>query len=320
MNVSVAELWSPPGKSMSSPESLETLQFDVDGLFGDRELMWVEAEPHVNELYQRGQFADTGQFLSQREDPKLTRITAQYSEEGETVGFSFSGEEAATPLFQHEKPEETAGKLIPVSVWSWNGVGVDQGDEVASWGTEVIGRPVRLVAVSRDNPRYVENNPDLGKIGFADGFPLLIVGKESVDQVNTWLMERDAEPVPANRFRANILLDGLDAFEEDYIERLSVVVDGLAMTLRRAKACGRCPIPDTNQKTGERAREVRSVLGKNRRGIHLGLDGDKSKEIMFGQNFIIDMPRYLPEGEIIRLRTGSEIEAVMSTKTNWQPA
>ena len=62
------------------------------------------------------------------------------------------------------------------------------------------------------------------------------------------------------------------------------------------------------------------MLGKNRRGIHLGLDGDKSKEIMFGQNFIIDMPRYLPEGEIIRLRTGSENEAVMSTKTNWQPA
>ena len=92
-----------------------------------------------------------------------------------------------------------------MNVWGWNGAGVDQGDEIAAWGTEVIGRPVRLVAVSRDNPRYVENNPDLGKIGFADGFPLLIVGKESVNQVNTWLMELDAEPVPANRFRANIL-------------------------------------------------------------------------------------------------------------------
>lgn len=344
MNVNVAQVWNTPGKSMISdapayvnldviyqgagleeprPETrnqlyLSYLAFDQCGLFGDREFMWVEAEPHTNVEYQKGQIAQPGQFISQREDRVLTNVVAEMMIPGEYAFFSLRTGEEDLHL---DIAKETDKNTIPVSVWGWNGRGVDQGQEAAEWGSKVIGRPVRLVSVSKEHPRYVEDNPSLGRVGFADGFPLLVASSESVAQVNQWLNDRGDESVPADRFRANILLDGLEPFQEDYINRLEVVKNGLTMTLRRAKACGRCPIPDTDQETGERGRSVRSVLGKNRRGVHADTAKyGNSKEIFFGQHFVIEMPADMPAGDTIELYKGDSVEAVMSEAKNWRTA
>lgn len=344
MRVNVAEVWHAPGKSMAATEPelvnvdyildqagidgqklaartgayVSKLTFDKDGLFGDREFMWVEAEPHENTEYQIGQIAQPGQFLSQREDRVLTSISAKWWVRGEYASFSSRNVPEELDLWM---PQETDDNIIPVSVWGWNGFGIDQGDEAAEWGREAIGRAVRLVAVSRKYPRFVEGDQTLGKVGFADGFPLLIASTESIEQVNAWLTDKGEEPVPANRFRANILLDGLEPFEEDFIDRIDVVVNGLVMRLRRAKACGRCPIPDTDQETGERKRSVRSVLGKNRRGAHADTQkyGD-NKEIFFGQNFTIEMPPYMLEDQVVELHKGDSMKAHMTTVANWSRA
>lgn len=345
MKVNVAEVWLAPGKSMAAPghesvnaghildqagiyelelntktrANVSKLTFDRDGLFGDREFMWVEAEPHVNTEYQIGQIAQPGQFLSQREDRVLTSISAEWRLTGEYARFSSRNVPEKLDLWM---PQETDDNTRPVSVWGWNGFGVDQGNEAAEWGREVIGRAVRLVAVSRRYPRFVEGNHMLGRVGFADGFPLLVSSTASIKQVNAWLTDKGEEPVPANRFRANILLEGnLEPFEEDYIDRIEVVVNGIVITLRRAKACGRCPIPDTDQETGERKRSVRSVLGKNRRGTHANTHkyGD-SKEIFFGQNFTIEMPPFLRKDQVVDLHEGDSVEAHMTNEANWHRA
>lgn len=318
MNVSVAELGLAPGKSMRAQEGTENLVVNSLGLFGDRQYMWVEAQPHKNIRYfQEGAIAGPGQFLSQREDPILTQIIAELDYDGACLKRADNDE-----TLWIDKSEDTPDNRIPVRVWNWQGEAVDQGELAAEWGSELIGRPVRLVAVSNECPRFVENDPRLGRVGFADGYPMLIVSRASVDAVNEWLEEAGKPLIPADRFRANIILDGLEAFGEDLVSTIKVTYGGLSMVLRRAKPCGRCPVPDTNQQTGEVRTDVRSVLGKRgRRGRYADINKyGKKRKIFLGQNFVIEMPENMPEGGHIPIRRGMDIEATLSKDTNWQPA
>ncbi len=322
MNLTIAELWLAPCKSVPAA-TVNSLTFDRCGLFGDREYMWVEGEAHTNETYQKGQVSLPGRFLTQREDRSMTQMTASYSDDLETVVFSHRNANASEASLRHNRVAERADNLVAVSVWSWNGFGVDQGDEAAAWGSLLLGRPVRLVARSDSRPRFVEGDPSLGHLGFSDGFPLVITSVASVAELNRWLSEKGAETVPADRFRANIVLGDVEAFAEDYIEKIELVYKGLPLTLRRVKACGRCPIPDTDQKTGVRKRDVRSVLGKNRRGVHK--DAARygvGKEVFFGQNFIVEPPKEMlaqdkGSDNYATINVGDAATAVLSPETNW---
>jgi uncharacterized protein len=62
------------------------------------------------------------------------------------------------------------------------------------------------------------------------------------------------------RFRPNIVLSGLAAFEEDRIDVLKIG----AITLRLVKPCTRCIITSTDQKSGERSTNPLPVLRKFR--------------------------------------------------------
>ena len=49
---------------------------------------------------------------------------------------------------------------------------------------------------------------------FSDGFPILITNTASLAELN----DRLNAPLPMNRFRPNLVIDGLDAFDEDHIK------------------------------------------------------------------------------------------------------
>lgn len=48
------------------------------------------------------------------------------------------------------------------------------------------------------------------RVGFADGFPLLLAAESSLDALNAML----DEPVPMERFRPNVVVSGSEAFDE----------------------------------------------------------------------------------------------------------
>ena len=52
------------------------------------------------------------------------------------------------------------------------------------------------------------------QVGFADGFPYLLISQASLDKLNSRL----SEPLPMNRFRPNIVVKGCQAFAEDQME------------------------------------------------------------------------------------------------------
>lgn len=314
--VEVAEVGLAPVKSMEFLHDVELLKFDEDGLFGDREFMLVEAESHTNELFQKGHVAEPGHFLSQREDPLLAKIRLSYDESHQALRFVYHNEARYSEIFF--RPGEIEGSPLDVSVWSWNGSALDQGDVAANWFSEVVGRPVRLVRLSDNTDRFVEGDESKGRVGFADGYPLLVINDASVQEVNDWLEAAGKPTVPADRYRANIILksENLEAFGEDNIGELSLTYNGLAITLVRARACARCPVPDTDQQTGIRRRDVRSVLGKNGRS-GTDLFNDESG-IFFGQNFIV-RTQGLDPGDTIQIVKGAKLQAAIAEHPNWVP-
>ncbi len=321
MNAAVAELGYAPGKSMRACEDIMSIEIGEMGVNGDRSYMWVEAAPHTNIRYHRGQIASEGQFLSQREDPHLANIVPTLS----SVGITLTWQNKDGLLVP--RTEDTCTDRIPVSVHIWEGQGVDQGDLAAQWGEEYIGRPVRLVAVSDVKPRFVEGNPVLGRVGFSDGYPITVGSTVAYSIINGYLESIGEEPLPTDRSRTTILLDGLrdlgeGKFPEDYIKEIYVASNGLSAVLKRRKACGRCPVPDTNQKTGERNRHkllfTKALKALGRKGAHVDTERYGTKlENFFTQNFVIELPPDMPVGEVITISRSDVVEVTYSDDPNW---
>lgn len=321
--VTIEELRLTPVKSLRSNGNVDALKVDSDGLFNDREYMVVEMAKHHNVFHEKGSLAQPGQFLSQREDPLLATIIPSIEPEGLMLG-SESHDTIAVP-----KAEDTASNHLPVSTFDWCGEAVDQGDEAAEWLESIIGRAVRLVAVSREKPRYAENDPALGRVGFADGYPITIASTQSFALLNKQLQKLGKGGVPNDRARSTLVLSGLvlpdcdipaDSFPEDYLKTVSIAYEGMTLVLKRRKACTRCPILDTDQLTGKReGRPLLTALNRlGRHGYHLDRERYGSKAgVFFSQNFVLELPKYLSTDATITIARGSEVTVEYGNWTNW---
>jgi uncharacterized protein YcbX len=233
--------------------SVDRLVLDRLGAEGDRRLMVVDAA--------------TGNFLSQREVPALATIEPRL--DGPMLNVVVQGRASlSVELDPH-------GPMREVTIWDDRVIAADQGDAAAAWFSEALGRACRLVhfgaAAQRPlDPRYTPRAD--AETAFTDGYPLLGVLQESLDDLNTRL----AEPVPMARFRPNIVVEGAPAWSED---GWSVLTVG-DVTLDAVKPCARCVVPTTDQATGARhpAREPLRTLATFRTVKGLGA--------IFGQNLV----------------------------------
>ena len=100
------------------------------------------------------------------------------------------------------------------------------------------------------NAQYAAPTP--APIGFPDGYPVLVCNLASLADLNTRL----PQPMPMERFRPNVVLEGLPAWAEDRIAALTVG----PVTLRLVKPCLRCSIPSFDHLTGEPVFNVLPVL------------------------------------------------------------
>jgi uncharacterized protein YcbX len=230
--------------------ALERAPLGASGLAWDRHWMVVRPE---------------GAFLTQRTHPRLARIATELTPDG--LRLSSTG---LAPLLL---PFEAApGTVRPVRIWRDACVGIDAGEPAAAWVSELLGEPVRVVhapgrPARRADPHFAGPHPP--PLAFPDGFPLLICTQGSLDALN----ERLGAPLPMNRFRPNLVLDGLEPFAED---RIDTIRSG-PVTLRLVKPCTRCIIPSRDQYTGERDLDPLPVLRRFRfdpqlRGVTFGIN------------------------------------------------
>jgi uncharacterized protein YcbX len=142
---------------------------------------------------------------------------------------------------------------VAATVWRDTVSAIDTGDDAARWLSGLLGVPLRLVRFDPAAERIASRNwtgEVTVPVRFADGFPLLVIGSASLDDLNGRLARKGVDALPMNRFRPNLVIDGLDAYEEDFLETLQIETAGARVEFRIVKPCARCPIPTIDQARG----------------------------------------------------------------------
>jgi uncharacterized protein YcbX len=316
------------GKSMPY-DTVPELRIGSDGLIeGDHVCAWVEAAEHVNPTFQKGKIAVPGQALTRRNDPELAGIYPVVGEDGITL-WTKNENGMWLPNLPVPYREDIEKNRLPVKIWGWRGEAIDMGDEVADWGRDIFGRPVRLVALSQEKPRYVEDRPELGRAPFTDGYPVTVGAVESFDLINGVLAEHGVEPIALSRPRATMLLAGLrppfevpeKTFLEDFVASVVLKYEGQELILQLEKACGRCIMMNQIEATAEliKGPTVLAALGKlGRLGAHtdttrFGTDPDK----FWTQNAIIRLPKNMPPDFVFKIIRGAKVEVTYRNTPNW---
>jgi uncharacterized protein len=259
MAASIAQLFVYPIKGCRGIEveraTLAATGLEVDGI-GDRE--WVVVDVG-------------GEFLSQRELPKMALI--------ETRLTSAALRLKAPGMLQLEVPFASEGDVVEVKVWNDQVPAVTQGDVADAWFSRYLGMPCRLMRFDPEarrlsNVRYT--GATVAPYKFADAFALLVASTASLADLNARLAKRGVPPVGIERFRPNIVLAGIEAFEEDYVERLTLG----DVELKVVKPCVRCSVPNVDPTTGVPSTEPGDTLALYR-------DNASAGGITFGVNAIV---------------------------------
>jgi uncharacterized protein len=226
-----------------------------------------------------------GRFVTQRERPRLALIRPEVGMT--TLQLSAPGLEPLHLSIEHD------GATAEVEVWNDRCTALDAGAEAAQWLEQFLGEPLRLVRFHPSGKRTSDTAWTGGIEAlnqFSDGFPWLLISQESLDALNAKL----SRPLPMNRFRPNIVVAGLQPFEEDALESLG----NDRVALRPVKPCTRCAITTTSQETGEReGDEPLRTLRSFRFDAHL-------RGVTFGQNIVLQrgLDEWLAVGETLHLK------------------
>jgi uncharacterized protein YcbX len=201
---------------------------------------------------------DEGQFLTQREYPRMATIVAR--PDGAALRVRAPAQDAQDDLLLPLAWTEDAPTRT-VRIWDDLVDAVDCGDGAAAWFGAMLGVRCRLVRFRRDAVRPTSVKWTKGvpsQTRFADGYPLLLIGQASLDDLNARLAAAGRAALPMDRFRPNLVVEGIAAYEEDYVGELRAELEpepgtesaGGAVAIRPVKPCARCPIPSIDQATG----------------------------------------------------------------------
>jgi uncharacterized protein YcbX len=230
---------------------LTTVEVRRRGLAGDRRWMVVDK---------------AGDFLQQRVVPKLALVATLLQSDGSLIL-----DAPAMSRLHVSVPNGSA--RIPVTVWGDKVVAADVGPQAAEWLSKYLERECRLVYMDRDAERPVaEAYGQAGDVvSFADAVPLLLATEVSLADLN----QRIGRSLPMSRFRPNVTIDGVEAWEEDDWKQLRIGDVEFEVTHR----CARCVVTAIDQESGvkDESGEPLKTLATFRRD---------SDGIYFGQNMV----------------------------------
>jgi uncharacterized protein len=278
-------------KSVAGAAPLESV-VELWGLAGDRR--WMVVEPG-------------GRYVTQRQQARMALVSAEPLPGG-GIRLSAAGHEPLTVAV----PER--GDAAAVStVWLHKEAVevVSAGAAADEWFSGFLGSSVRLVHLD-DPARRRPLNPQFARggetVSLADEFPLLLTTTASLDALNSLIAQGDHPdegPLPMNRFRPNVVVEGTAPWAEDDWRRIRIG----EVVFRVTKPCARCVITTTDQETAERGKEPLRTLARHRRA------GD---QLLFGQNLVPEFPELAgppqsvgPLGEgrgVGTLRVGDRVE------------
>ena len=267
----IARLFVYPVKSCAGVEVQEAVLTET-GLDLDRAWMVVDT---------------AAEFVSQREQPRLALVKPQFKTSELIL--------RAPGMLALHLAIDGVEQPTRARVWDDEVAAYDMGDIAAQWFTDFLslseqGLPTaqapkfRLVRFDPEHKRlssmkWTEGVEALNQ--FSDGFPLLVLGQASLEELNTRLRAGGHATVGVERFRPNIVLADLLAHDEDRLGDMQIGTNEGPVVLKPVKPCPRCPIPNIDPATAHSSPTVGDTLQAYRQNTRLG------GAVTFGMNAIV---------------------------------
>lgn len=265
----ITEIWIYPIKSLAGIRKQKAV-VKQKGLQYDRRWMLVDGE---------------GRFLTQREHPKMALFKLAMDKDYLIIS-SQSAVAGFPQSITLELKDDISGDFSKVQIWDDEVEAVEVSQEYSKWFSEHLMITCKLVFFPESNrrdadPDYAKNNE---QVSLADGYPFLIIGQSSLDELNTKL----EQPVSIKRFRPNFVFTNGLPHEEDMWRNFKIG----SVSFEGVKPCARCVLTTVNPETGETGVEPLKTLSSYRR---------KNGKVCFGENLLPRMDGEVSEGDLIEI-------------------
>lgn len=219
----------------------------------------------------------TGSFVSQRTLPQLAFCRTGITDD--CLHITYQGD-----TLRVDDTDKAASVYERVQVWDDWATVRPVSAKADSWISEVLEGDYRLVRLVDDHSRThtVSGTQRETFVSLADGYPLLMIGTASLQQLNMKLND----PVQMDRFRPNIVLDTKEPHFEDSLQAFRLGGSVLAFV----KPCVRCQVVTVDQQTGlpDQLREPLRTLATYRR---------VGKGVTFGVNLVVQQEGPIAVGD-----------------------
>ena len=254
--------------------------YPVKSLAGIRVSQWDVVETGLKYDRQWMLIDENGQFLSQRRLPKMALIQTRLTD-SELILSAPNFSNFTLPLKSY------SSEIIQSTVWKDCCTAQHVSNKVDAWFSEVLEMPCRLVYLPPKTKRGVDLNyaTEVDRVAFADGFPFLVVSKNSLNSLNSHL----EMPVEMARFRPNLVISGCDAYAEDSWREIQIG----NIDFRLPKPCSRCSVPAINPETAKVEKEPLTTLNRLRKW---------QNKIYFGQNALHNQCGELKIGNVVKVK------------------
>ncbi len=254
--VILKQIFIYPVKSLAGI-SLESATITPLGLEYDRRWMIVDSQ---------------GRFITQRLYPQLAQIRTAI--EADFIVLTAPDDTTTRlPLGIDNGP------IISTQVWRDTVDAIVMTQVQNAWISQYLGCECRFVYMPDNSVRQVDQEyacSDSDRVSFADGFPFLLISQASLDELNLRLLAKNEAPVPIQRFRPNLFVQGCEAFAEDNWQSFSIGEN----LFHGVKPCSRCVMTTVDPLSGKKGREPLETLLQFRK---------RGKQAYFGQNVVLDL-------------------------------
>lgn len=263
--LTVSELFIYPIKSLGGI-SVSAAKISERGFDLDRRWMLVD---------------ENNRFITQREVPSMALLQVELIPEGLKVYHKQSSDLTINIPFLPEVNEE-----VNVEIFEDNCTAIFVSEIADEWFSQMLSVRCRLVYMPDSTKRSVDKNYAYHNevTSFSDGYPTLIIGQSSLDDLNNRL----PEPLPINRFRPNIVFTGGVPYEEDMMMQFTIN----SVNFFGVKLCARCTIPTVNQNDASKSAEPLRTLASYRQ---------KNNKVYFGQNLLHRDTGFIHVGDTIEV-------------------
>lgn len=226
--------------------SLQSSAMMSEGLLYDRRFMFID---------------DKNNFLTIRQDSRMTLIRPQltnpdHPETCELVvsidgnsgdSFRVPAQPLATDLAAQGAAVET------VTIWEKKQLAYVFPSSITSIISDFLEFPVRLAYCTPELAARAFKGTDAtlngisGTVGFADIYPLQIASISSLEDLNDHLTKREQSNITVERFRPNVVLEGLSPWDEDswlVVSFISCTQDEGRLVVDILCRCARCLVPN----------------------------------------------------------------------------